>query len=134
MHVHGHSASSISMAGDPIAMLQSVCPYENMTEVLEVSVSHVSQPCKNNSIYAPYLTSKGGMILYRGYSEPSQLGKYYAVTIDNSLTRLYTMVNFLSNENIKLMSSVVGVSFEDKKQILPTEMQLMSEYTSSDLK
>lgn len=122
------------MAGEPIGILESVPLYENMTEIIEVSVNHVSQPCKSSSIYAPYLTSKAGQILHRGYSEPSQLGKYYAVTIDNSLTRLYTMVNFLSNENLRLMSGIAGVSFEDKKQTLPTEMQLMSEYTSADMK
>ncbi len=39
---------------------------------------------------------------YTGYRDISQLGKYYAVTISGTKTRLYTMVNFLQKKTIKI--------------------------------
>jgi hypothetical protein len=47
-------------------------------------------------MYIPYFISKSPLsFIYNGYKDLSQLGKYYALTINNKKTRLYSVVNFL---------------------------------------
>jgi hypothetical protein len=60
-----------------------------------VALERCVLPCKNEQIYAPYLISKSKPYLYQGYEDISQIGKYYAVTIQGRKTRLYTLVNFI---------------------------------------
>lgn len=44
---------------------------------------------------SPYLAAKANNFVYEGYTDLSQLGKYFTLTIDKSKTRLYSCVNFL---------------------------------------
>jgi hypothetical protein len=50
----------------------------------------------------------------------SELGKYFAVTIANTKTRLYTLVNFLQPRTIKLVELITkGEVFnEEEKKML----------------
>lgn len=43
---------------------------------------------------------------FRGYTDLSQLGQYYSVTVNSGMTRLYTAVNFLQPANIGLVCQV----------------------------
>ncbi len=38
--------------------------------------------------------------VFKGYTNLSQLGKYFALTIGDKVTRLYSVVNFLNKNNI----------------------------------
>lgn len=46
------------------------------------------------------------LFAYTGYTEVSQLGKYFSVTIEGGKTRLYSMVNFLQRNTIKLVEEI----------------------------
>lgn len=81
-----------------------------MTEINDVRLEHMAMPCKSKQIYAPYLVSKNKNFIYQGYSDLSQIGKYYALTIQNKKTRLYTLVNFLHISNLELMSRITGIN------------------------
>lgn len=43
---------------------------------------------------------------YGGYSDLSQIGRFYALTLNNHKTRLYTAVNFLQPKNISFIMSI----------------------------
>ncbi len=58
-------------------------------------------------MYVAYLDSKQRPFEYKGYSELSQLGKYYTVNMEKQ-TKLYSIVNFLHDSNLKLMERIIG--------------------------
>lgn len=65
-------------------------------------------------MYAPFLISASGSqpFDYSGFQDLSQLGKYLAVTINGRKTRLYSIVNFLQEDNVDLMNKIFGRSLE----------------------
>lgn len=67
----------------------------------------------NKFMYIPYLVSASPLssFLYKGYENLSQLGKYFALTINNKKTRLYSVVNFLNPLNLQLMGLITGRHF-----------------------
>ena len=58
----------------------------------------------NANVYIINIAIKTIKFDYTGYTNLSQIGQYYAVTADDKITRLYTMVNFLHNNNIPFHS------------------------------
>lgn len=46
---------------------------------------------------------------FLGYSDARQLGQYYSLTINGSVTRLYTAVNFLNAANMARMNELLKV-------------------------
>ena len=76
-----------------------------------MTINNVAMPCRAKYIYVPYLASNFQPFSFRGYEDVSQLGKYYALTIDDSLTRLYSVVNFLHPTNLAMFSKVTGRVF-----------------------
>jgi hypothetical protein len=73
----------------------------NEAKIEAINFYHTSK-----RIYTVYLREKdmsNESFAYAGYSNLSQFGKYYAVTVANTKTRLYTMVNFLHLNTIKLV-------------------------------
>lgn len=98
-----HTAGSLQLAGEPIAKLQNVSPYPSMSELNLATVSSMHCHDSAKRIYTVYLSSMGHEFAYNGYTQLSQIGQYYAVTINDKKTRLYTMVNFLTSRNVKLM-------------------------------
>jgi len=100
------------MAGNPIAILHSINPYQNMAELNEVVIEKMTNPCKSKYLYSLYFQSSSNPFIYKGYEDLSQLGKYYAVTIADKKTRLYSVVNFLQDANIGLISKITGRTFD----------------------
>lgn len=49
------------------------------------------------------LTSKQFNFKFNKYTDIRQLGRFYSLTLNKKVTRLYTMVNFLNIENIKFI-------------------------------
>lgn len=43
----------------------------------------------------------------------SQLGRYYSLTVNNKVTRLYSEVNFLADMNIKFLEKHMKLSSEE---------------------
>ena len=46
---------------------------------------------------------------FLGYSDARQLGQHYSLTINGSVTRLYTAVNFLNAANMARMNELLKV-------------------------
>ena len=46
------------------------------------------------------------MVIYDGYKNVSQLGRYRSLTFDNSVTRLYTNAYFALTANLKLIDEI----------------------------
>lgn len=44
--------------------------------------------------------------IYKGYSDISQIGRYYSLTVNQHKTRLYTVVNFLQPHNINFIMKI----------------------------
>ena len=63
---------------------------------------------QSRRIYTIHLTSLHQPFEYQGYSFLSQIGQYYAVTINKRKTRLYTLVNFLQQKNVRLLEKISG--------------------------
>ncbi len=62
---------------------------------------------KQSQIYVLGLGGVREELEFLGYSDVRQLGQYYSVTMGESITRLYTAVNFLSSHNIYLMNELI---------------------------
>lgn len=122
------------MAGEPIGFLASICPFGSMDELNDVTLEHMAMPCKSNLIYAPYLVSQEKSFIYQGYSDLSQLGKYYSLTIQNKKTRLYTLVNFIHVSNLELMSRITGASYALKYMTPQNQSMITSEIISPETK
>lgn len=45
------------------------------------------------------LTKKEGNFEFNRYTDMAQLGRYYSLTLNDAVTRLYTSVNFLEKDN-----------------------------------
>ena len=58
-------------------------------------------------------------IEYQGYSYINQLGRYYSLTMDDKITRLYTSVNFINIINIHLMNKIFPDLKTDFKTVFP---------------
>lgn len=69
-------------------------------------------------MHAVYLASKSIPFQYQGFTELAQLGKYYAVNINNTITRLYSIVNFLHASNLDLMAKLAGGEFWQNNKII----------------
>ena len=52
---------------------------------------------ENPTIYEMHLKSSQASFSFMPYEDVKELGRYYSLTIDNEITRLYTNVNFLQN-------------------------------------
>lgn len=82
-----------------------------MQDSNDVILDKLVMPCKCDYIYASYLSPSSGNFKYKGYEDLSQIGKYFTLTIGDKKTRLYTMVNFLNQANISLMSRITGTKY-----------------------
>ena len=107
---NSHSAKSMDLLGKPIAVIKIQSPYLGMpNESFEVNIISISSISFNSHIYQIYLSTKE-VIKYTGYSSIYQLGRFYSLTVNNKVTRLYTAVNFLHHSNIKFLRSLGIIS------------------------
>ena len=102
------------MLGEPIAKIENVDIYEGMEDLNECQVIRFRK-IEDSSLYVARLKVLKEKIKYKGYTNLSQLGRYYSLTVDHKNTRLYTAVNFLRRENIVLMSKASGVFLGDQE-------------------
>ena len=46
---------------------------------------------------------QGAPFKFAKYTDIAQLGRYYSISLNDTVTRLYTNVNFLVEENVSFM-------------------------------
>ncbi len=108
----------MSLAGPPVARIEKTKIYPRMQELNPAKISAINFYQSSKRIYTVYLRSKNlkdDAFEFAGYTDLSQLGKYFAVTISNSKTRLYTMVNFLQKKTVKLVEQITSGTIFSKK-------------------
>lgn len=95
--IWSHSYLSFTLVGDPVARLDIPPTFEGLEEgEADCKIPAVEVICEKGPIYMISLESGGGRpFVYRKYREVSQLGRYFSITLNNKVTRLYTQVNFL---------------------------------------
>ena len=79
-----HTVNSIQLAGPPIARLERPNLYLKMDELSPAKISATNFYQSSKRIYTIYLRPKlknYKTFSYTGYTDISQLGKYFAVTI-----------------------------------------------------
>ena len=100
-----HSFRSFTLLGDPVARLSISSTFEgyDMTEV-ECEIPKVHMISQKGSIYQINLKKRyGSQFKFTGYRDITQLGRYFSITLNDKVTRLYTTVNFLVEENTLFM-------------------------------
>jgi len=69
-----------------------------------VQTSNISQ---KGSIYEVRFANIAQPFVFQRYTTPEQLGRSYALTLDNKVTRLYTSASFLDPSNIDLLRTLL---------------------------
>lgn len=98
---------------------------------MPVRISFISEVSKKTGIYVLGLVSKRDELEFSGYSDVKQLGQYYSFTVNKSLTRLYTAVNFITKQNILLMNKLIPNLKYDIEEKISDEIENSS--TKSNL-
>ena len=79
-----------------------------MDELNECYLSYKELVSEKTQIYIVGFTSLNDKeFRYNGYTEITQIGQYFSLTINKKVTRLYTTVNCLSMSNRKLMEKLI---------------------------
>lgn len=68
-----------------------------MPEVIEVNIIKMQRLSEKPIIYEMHLKSTQAAFVFKPYENLNELGRYYSLTINGNITRLYTTVNFLQN-------------------------------------
>ena len=63
---------------------------------------------QKGNIYEFRLKAAGSQLSLRGYEEACQIGRFHSITAFK-MTRLYTVVSFLSRANLLLMERIFGL-------------------------
>jgi hypothetical protein len=89
-----------------VARIDIALPYSGMPSApFPVSVASIQSISIKCQIYHIELRSEAGL-QFEGYSDVAQLGRFYSLTADSRVTRLYTAVNFLHRSNLELLRSL----------------------------
>jgi hypothetical protein len=102
---HSHSFRSLRLLNAPVAKLgiTSVCPNTLTEDEFEVYVDSFSCISRSGDLYEIYLKSLEGTLVFQGYQDVTQLGRFRSLNLDNSVTRLYTNVYFTLRNNTRIM-------------------------------
>jgi hypothetical protein len=105
INFHSHSARSLEFIDKPIAKLQVPEQFLNFSsESYQVQIHSVDLICSKSSLNLVKLNLlQNERIEYKGYSELEQLGRYYSLTLNKEMTRLYSTVNFLNEGNVSFV-------------------------------
>ena len=70
---------------------------------VECNIPTVKLISKKGKIYQMNLSKKEGKFGFLKYKDISQIGRYFTITLNDKVTRLYTTVNFLVEKNISFL-------------------------------
>lgn len=73
-----------------------------------VVINSMKRVHNSTEVYLLYLSGTDIPFEYEGYSQIEQLGRFYSLTANNKITRLYSPVNFACKSNIELMKKIMG--------------------------
>ena len=110
---HSHSFRSLKLLNPPVAKLgiTSVCSNTITEEEFKVSVDSYTCISRSGDLYEIYLKPLEGTVVFQGYQDPSQLGRFRSLNLDNSVTRLYTNIYFTLRNNTKIMEEIFPEQF-----------------------
>lgn len=101
MPIWSHSYKSFTLLDAPVARLQIPPTFEGLGIVeVECEPPVVRCICEKGRIYQINLRRKEGAFRFLGYTEVAQIGRYFSLSLNDKVTRLYTTVNFLVQENL----------------------------------
>ena len=100
VNAHAHSGHAVSLLSAPIARLQIAPAFAGLAAENAASVAELRRVAAD--VYELHLKVAGPLQL-AGYSEPRQLGRFYALTLDARTTRLFTAVNLLHWRNLQFL-------------------------------
>ena len=105
--VHGYKV--LTMVGDPIAKLEIPQLYKGLErDYCEVTLRNISTVSEKGQIHQVELESTSMQPFeYVGYQDVHQLGRFFSLTLNKKVTRLYTNVGFLSERNTEFMQKIV---------------------------
>lgn len=103
-------ARCFSLLDEPIAKITIQSPFDGLTEdQTEVSIESFQLISPEGGIYYMRLKGINCKFTFRGYESFEQLGRFYSITLNQQVTRLYTSVNFLAKNNQKFMEKVLKI-------------------------
>lgn len=117
-----HGFKSLELVGEPIAKLTIPQIYRNLErDFCDVSIKNITVVSEVGQIYQVDLESVDYTPFeYIGYQDVHQLGRFYSLTINKKVTRLYTSVGFLDPRNLAFMQNFVKLS----GNLIPEEEKL----------
>jgi hypothetical protein len=103
---NSHGFKSLSLLDAPIAKISIPAVYSGLeVDTTEVVLSSALLISRRSAIYELRLKKKTGRFVFNGYTSLKQLGRYYSLTADNKITRLYTTVGFLDPKNASFLNT-----------------------------
>lgn len=128
---YSHSAYCMQLVGNPIAKLITPPTYSGfLSEVTIGKIKYVHCMSEATQIYSIGVCQKYKSLKYLGYKDLRQLGQYHSFSIEDKVTRMYTVLNFLNASNIKRMNKILKLSTDSTlKKLEPrlTETRARSE-------
>ena len=111
--VWSHSYKCFTLMDDPVAIIDIPPTYGGFDSAeVECEIPEVLTVSEKGMLYQINLVKKGGLpFTYLKYREIAQLGRYFGLTLNNKVTRLYTTVNFLVlvPENIQFLMKHLNI-------------------------
>lgn len=107
-----------------MAKLEPATLYPYMSELNRAKITVINFYQAEKRIYCLYLCpiENHDTFMYSGYTDVSQLGKYFSVTIEGAKTRIYSMVNFLQRSTIKIVEQIAkGELFDEDERTAHTK-------------
>ena len=97
-----HSLNVLDLLGEPVAKLNIPSIFKNLDrDYCDVILSQITCISEKGQIYLVEFESEDMIPFeYRGYSKVEQLGRFYSLTLNKKITRLYTSVGFLHQRNL----------------------------------
>jgi hypothetical protein len=105
---HAHSLHAIELLGPPLAKLAITPLYSGLEEEMrEVRVKELVRISERGEMYEVRLVRKDGRgFACNGYTSVHQIGRYFVLTLDGRVSRLYITVSFLAPRNIALLEQL----------------------------
>lgn len=92
-----HSYKSFTLMDDPVARVNIEPTFDGFeTPEVECVIPEIKLISQKGNIYQINLFKKSGApFTFLGYKDISQIGRFYSISLNENVTRLYTTVNFL---------------------------------------
>jgi hypothetical protein len=91
-----HSYESFTLLDSPVAKISIPPTFDGFdTPEVECHIPDLNLVSEKGKIYQINLTKLEGSFTFLKYRDISQLGRYFSLTLNDKVTRLYTTVNFL---------------------------------------